>query len=206
MFSFNKQKILITLSLLVKTIFSNKKCPNLADSLLKLPNYKSDYFPCAYSGYIENLSKNIFYMYFKQNLDAKDTPLVINLGSGPGVSSLIGLFIENGPFIINKENNIENIYYRKDSLLNTSDLLYIDQPVGTGFSFINKNNNGKFCKTEKEVSEDLYRFIKGFINLHPESLNRKWFFSGSDYALKYALNIIEYLRNKPEIVYYFIFL
>jgi len=57
--------------------------------------------------------------------------LIIWFQGGPGCSGLYGLFNENGPFRIDENNNVVDSKYSWNSIAN---ILYIDQPVGTGFS------------------------------------------------------------------------
>lgn len=54
------------------------------------------------------------------------------LQGGPGGSSLFGLFVENGPFIITEDVQVlfRNYTWNRDFAV-----LYIDNPVGTGFSY-----------------------------------------------------------------------
>lgn len=54
------------------------------------------------------------------------------MNGGPGSDSLIGLFEENGPCSIN--DNLTAVY-NPYSWNNISNMLYISQPVGTGFSY-----------------------------------------------------------------------
>ena len=57
-----------------------------------------------YSGFIKsnkNLNNNLFYWLFMNNDASK--PLIIWLNGGPGASSLMGLFLENGPLIIKRD-------------------------------------------------------------------------------------------------------
>jgi len=56
-------------------------------------------------------------------------PVVIWLQGGPGGSSLFGLFAENGPFNVDKNMKL---VYRDFSWTNHLNVLYFDNPVGTG--------------------------------------------------------------------------
>jgi carboxypeptidase C (cathepsin A) len=54
------------------------------------------------------------------------------LTGGPGCSSEIALFYENGPFSFDEKN--KSLIYNEYSWNNISNLLFVDNPVGTGFS------------------------------------------------------------------------
>ena len=61
-------------------------------------------------------------------------PVTLWMTGGPGCSSEVALFGENGPCTVNEGGNatIRNPY----SWNGKSNLLYIDQPTGTGFSYV----------------------------------------------------------------------
>ena len=75
---------------------------------------------------------NIFYWLFESARDPLKDPILIWLNGGPGCSSMDGLFIELGPYRMNKDRSIsKNVH----SWHNFANLLFIDQPVGTGLSY-----------------------------------------------------------------------
>jgi serine carboxypeptidase 1 len=45
-------------------------------------------------------------------------------------------------------------------------VLFIDNPVGTGFSYV--DSSSAFTTTNAEIAEDLVNFIKGFLDAHPD--------------------------------------
>lgn len=55
------------------------------------------------------------------------------MNGGPGSSSMIGLWQENGPCNVNDDSN--STYLNPWSWNNDVNMLYIDQPVQTGFSY-----------------------------------------------------------------------
>ena len=90
-----------------------------------------------YSGLIEVPEPNrtrgdIFYWWFESRDDPKNDPLVLWLTGGPGCASEIALFYENGPYKIGEDN--QTIVSNPHSWNSHANLLYVDQPVGTGFS------------------------------------------------------------------------
>lgn len=87
-----------------------------------------------YSGYFsvgQNMS--MFFWFFEARNDPKKAPLATWFNGGPGCSSMIGLFQENGPcqFYNNDTEPSLNPY----SFNTYANMLYIDQPIGTGFSY-----------------------------------------------------------------------
>ena len=79
----------------------------------------------------------MFYWWFPSRKDPINDPLVIWLQGGPGCSGEFGLLAVNGPFKLTRLSNntddsilINNTY----SWNNRANLLYVDQPIGTGFS------------------------------------------------------------------------
>jgi len=53
------------------------------------------------------------------------------LSGGPGCSSELALFFENGPFGLNDDLSLK---FNPYSWNNVSNLLFVDNPIGTGFS------------------------------------------------------------------------
>lgn len=79
------------------------------------------------------------------------------LTGGPGCASEIALFYENGPYMFDESANmIPNPY----SWNTNANLLYVDQPVGTGFS-----SSGKleYARNELDVGKDMATFFRGFL-------------------------------------------
>lgn len=74
-----------------------------------------------------------------------EAPLVVWLQGGPGGSSLFGLFVENGPLGV--DANLD-VYVRKTSWATKYNMLFIDSPVGAGFSFTSSDDG---CANRKPV-------------------------------------------------------
>ncbi|KAH9624815.1 hypothetical protein KSS87_018131 [Heliosperma pusillum] len=121
----------------------------------------------------------MFYFFFESRR-SKEDPVVIWLTGGPGCSSELALFYENGPFKI--ANNLSLVWneYGWDQV---SNLIYVDQPIGTGFSY--SSNRRDIRHDEEGVSSDLYDFLQAFFTKHPELVNNDFYITGESYAGHY---------------------
>ncbi|KAM3070273.1 hypothetical protein ACMFMG_010109 [Clarireedia jacksonii] len=88
----------------------------------------------SYSGYVDVAEdQHIFWWFFEtRNGNPEEAPLTVWINGGPGASSMIGLFEENGPCRIDIDGNVVNNPY---SWNNVSNMIYIDQPTQVGFSY-----------------------------------------------------------------------
>lgn len=107
-----------------------------------------------------------------------DRPLVIWLQGGPGASSCgHGNFEEIGPVDVNL--NERNFTWVKDM-----NVLFIDNPVGSGYSFV---DNLKLLTTNnKQISEDLVSFMRVFLAKHTEFQNVPLYIFSESYGGKMA--------------------
>ncbi|KAJ6482567.1 alpha/beta-hydrolase [Mycena sanguinolenta] len=86
------------------------------------------------SGYVDVSSTvHTWFWFFAARTAPATAPFTLWLNGGPGCSSMIGLFQENGPCNVNSDGKttVLNPY----SFNNVANMLYIDQPTGTGFSY-----------------------------------------------------------------------
>jgi vitellogenic carboxypeptidase-like protein len=123
----------------------------------------------------------LFFWFFEAKTDAAKAPVVLWLQGGPGASSLFGLFTENGPFSLKTATKLSP---RKYSWHLNHNLIYIDNPVGTGFSFT--DDDAGYSKNEKEVGHNLYEGLKQFFMLFDELKDNDFFVTGESYAGKYV--------------------
>lgn len=136
----------------------------------------------SYSGYFtvdKTFNSNLFFWFFPAASNDKNAPIILWLQGGPGATSLIGLFGENGPFIVKRKKGLK---IRPYSWTNTNSVIYIDNPVGTGYSF---TGNG-YAQNETKVGEDLYNGLIQFFTMFPDLQKNEFFIAGESYAGKYV--------------------
>ena len=129
---------------------------------------------------------NLFYWLFK-NEQKTNAPLVLWLNGGPGSSSMFGLFMENGPLRVEKNGTGSGDFKiglptdGQGSWLDEADLLFLDQPVNTGFSY-----GDTYATTMNQISQEMLNFLTSFIfTEYPEYASRDFVISGESYAGKY---------------------
>jgi len=133
----------------------------------------------------------MFYWWFPSRSSRENDPLVLWLTGGPGCSSELALFVENGPFTVNEKTlELEKNNY---SWNNKANLLFIDQPLGTGFSSVDPNHP---VQDEDTVASDIYEFLMKFIQTYPEFKGRDFYIFGESYAGHYVPHTANFVFNK----------
>ncbi|KAI0531464.1 hypothetical protein KFK09_001019 [Dendrobium nobile] len=127
----------------------------------------------------------MFYFFFESRGKSSD-PVVVWLTGGPGCSSELALFYENGPFKIADNMSLIWSDYGWDK---ASNLIYVDQPTGTGFSYSTDVRDIRFG--EKGISDDLYDFLQAFFQEHSGYLKNELYITGESYAGHYVPAVTE---------------
>jgi cathepsin A (carboxypeptidase C) len=87
------------------------------------------------SGYLDIYEEDahFYFWMFESRSNPVDDPMVLWLNGGPGCSSMTGLLMELGPCSVDKETleTVVNPY----SWNNNATVIFLDQPIGTGFSY-----------------------------------------------------------------------
>ncbi|KAF7526239.1 hypothetical protein G7054_g10823 [Neopestalotiopsis clavispora] len=79
-----------------------------------------------------------------------DAPLAIWMQGGPGGTSLAGMLLENGPCKFDAETN--STTYNEHSWTEEFHMLYLDQPVPAGFSYMDNENTNQTLPARAEQS------------------------------------------------------
>lgn len=111
-----------------------------------------------------------------------EAPTIFWFTGGPGCSSLTALFFENGPYHFKDDTDPSSIYVNPWSWNEKANLVFIDQPVGTGFSYADANVEER---DEDEVAADMFLFFQGFYKKHPNLLKSDLYITGESYAGHY---------------------
>jgi len=103
-------------------------------------------------------SNMFWWLYGSTGTPSNEAPLVMWLQGGPGATSLYGDFMEIGP---------KDVYGkpRNTTWLNSANLLFVDNPVGTGFSYTNDIRG--YSTTDQEIADNLVLLMIGFLQKYP---------------------------------------
>ena len=144
-----------------------------------------------FAGLVELDKGDIFYWLFKSRNKDENCPLIVWLTGGPGCSGLDALFTENGPFKVNSDLSLE---YNPWSWNRETDLLFLDQPFGTGFS------RGSHLSNQEEVSEYLYKFVVEWMSKEEFRMymGREIYITGESYAGHYIPPFLSYVRERGD--------
>ncbi|KAG1654105.1 putative serine carboxypeptidase CPVL [Nymphon striatum] len=151
----------------------------------------------SYSGYFTinpKYQSNMFFWYFPATEATEDAPLLLWLQGGPGATDMFGLFVEVGPIKVTSDYKIIQKKYHWAKKYN---LLFIDNPVGTGFSFT-KSDKG-YAQNENDVSKDLYEALQQFLTLFPNIRDNDFYVTGESYAGKYIPAIAYKIHTENNI-------
>lgn len=108
-----------------------------------------------------------------------DRPLILWLQGGPGSSSTgYGNFEILGPLDVNLND-------RNFTWIKTHNVLFVDNPVGTGFSYVDEN---KYLTTNNsQIARDLIELLRGFYDKLPEFKTVPLHIFGESYGGKMAI-------------------
>lgn len=140
-----------------------------------------------FSGLISARKKSDAELFFWLFTNDDSDSLVIWFNGGPGCSSIdAGLLFEMGPvttplhpagFDNSQNGNHAPLTFNKYAWANVTNVMYIEQPVGVGYS-----HGSPQPQNEDEVAADFYHFLQNFFEIFPKMRKHRLFLVGESYA------------------------
>ncbi|WCJ35573.1 serine carboxypeptidase-like 7 [Euphorbia peplus] len=119
-------------------------CPKIAICQSKvefLPGYRGPLpfeLETGYIGLGEAEEVQLFYYFVKSEGNPKEDPVLLWITGGPGCSAVSGLLYEIGPLnfeVVEYNGSVPKLVLNPYSWTKVASIIFIDSPVGTGFSY-----------------------------------------------------------------------
>ncbi|EGG00649.1 putative carboxypeptidase cpdS precursor [Melampsora larici-populina 98AG31] len=167
-----------------------------------------------------NETRKLFFWFWPAESKVGENDLTFWTNGGPGCSALEALLQENGPVspdsiralesrprMLNESQSncwslIRQISWRLGqarpvrnlfSWTKASSMLYIEQPVGTGYSqgIVEAHN-------QTDISRDLFGFFQQWLKVFPEMKDKTFYLSGESYAGLYVPYLADYIYARQS--------
>ena len=104
-----------------------------------------------------------------------------------------GMFLENGPFRVQQDQTIK---FNPYGWIQNANMLYVDQPIGTGYSYSVSNNR---LKSLPEITTHFADFIQVFLATFPEYAKADLYLAGESFAGTYIPYFATELVSKASV-------
>ncbi|KIL59177.1 hypothetical protein M378DRAFT_15036 [Amanita muscaria Koide BX008] len=150
-----------------------------------------------------NETRKLFFWFFPPAEGGSLDDLILWTNGGPGCSSLLGLLQENGP--ISWQHGQAKPTPNQYSWTKISSMLWVEQPVGTGYS-----QGTPTAQNEEDVAAQLVGFLKQFLHVFSELKGKKFYLTGESVRIftrrhypmftKTFGNIADYIYTHPTLL------
>lgn len=143
-------------------------------------------------------TNQLYFWFFPSDNPAATNEIALWLNGGPGCSSLDGLLQENGPFLW--QSGTYAPQPNPFSWTNLTNMVWVDQPIGTGFSPAASGAPANITN-EEQVAMDFAGFWKNFMTLF-NLTGADVYIAGESYAGQYIPYIADYMLEQNNTEYY----
>jgi len=146
-----------------------------------------------FAGYVRvRLTRHLFYWFFESRGNPSTDPFILWMTGGPGCSGMLALLVENGPYKVGTNGSLVLNPYSWNTNAN---ILFIDQPVGAGFSY-NSNPLDLGVTSEKQMAEDMYAFFSKWFLANPKFSKLPFYIAAESYGGHYAPALARYIQQQ----------
>ncbi|KAL4565088.1 hypothetical protein LXL04_029171 [Taraxacum kok-saghyz] len=154
----------------------------------------------GYIGVGESDEVQLFYYFVESQGSPKDDPLILWLTGGPGCSGLSGILYEIGPFTINYANSTFEktmLEINPHSWTKMANIIFIDQPAGTGFSYAKTPE--AYITNDTLSTKYTYHFLRKWLVGHPKFLNNPLYLGSVSYGGIMLPMVVQEIYNGNEV-------
>ncbi|GKV00447.1 hypothetical protein SLEP1_g13133 [Rubroshorea leprosula] len=137
----------------------------------------------GYIGVGESNASQMFYLFVESQRSPSLDPLMLWLTGGPGCSVLSAFFYEHGPVAFDYDNyngSLPSLHLNSMAWTQGLNIIYLDQPVGTGFSYSLTDEN--YYVNDTKSAAQTYEFLRKWLLEHPQYLTNQLFIGGDSYS------------------------
>ncbi|XP_062023754.1 serine carboxypeptidase-like 18 isoform X1 [Rosa rugosa] len=172
-------------------------------NITSLPGFPGDLPFRLETGYIgvgDSDNVQLFYYFIESEGTPENAPLMLWLSGGPGCSGFSALAYEIGPLSFDYAHSFDNkpqLKLNPYSWTKVANIIFIDAPVGTGFSY---TNSWEEYPTLNDTisSAQTYEFLRKWLVDHPSFLYNPLYVGGDSYAGKVVPIIVQEISNGNE--------
>ncbi|XP_073103499.1 serine carboxypeptidase-like 1 isoform X3 [Elaeis guineensis] len=154
------------------TIFSCPSPVSALNTITHLPGFHGTlpfYLETGYVKVDEVNDAQLFYYFIKSESKPEEDPLMVWLTGGPGCSAFSGLVYEIGPLqfdVAGYTEGLPTLVYNPYSWTKVCNIIFLDSPVGTGFSYssVEKSYETGDTKAARQVHTFLREVIQMEMN------------------------------------------
>nr|CAB3479938.1 unnamed protein product [Digitaria exilis] len=138
------------------------------------------------TGYVEVDEEHgvrLFYYFIESERKPAEDPLILWITGGPGCSALSGLLFEIGPLKLDVAGYTEGfpqLFYFQDAWTKVSNVIFLDAPVGTGFSYA--RDEAGYNVTLTGLGRRIHTFLDKWLAEHQEFVSNPLYIGGDSYS------------------------
>ncbi|UZP38848.1 hypothetical protein NXS19_006664 [Fusarium pseudograminearum] len=107
----------------------------------------------------------------------------------------MGLFVGSGPCVVNRDGN--STHRSEYAWTDHANVVYIDQPVGVGFSKITDRDD--IAVSLEQGARDVHSFLSAFSqDVFPELAGRPWHITGESMGGHYVTGYTQHIASKEQ--------
>ncbi|XP_062157720.1 serine carboxypeptidase-like 13 [Alnus glutinosa] len=159
----------------------------LSSAVVKtLPGYDGELPFTLETGYIgvgDSEDVQLFYYFVESQRSPAQDPVLLWLTGGPGCSTLLAFFYESGPLAFTYSDyngSLPSLHVNPYTWTKGLNIIYVDAPVGTGFSYSNTSEG--YYSGDIESAVLTYEFLRKWMVEHPGFKSNQLYIGGDSYS------------------------
>ncbi|KAF3331008.1 Serine carboxypeptidase-like 3 [Carex littledalei] len=179
---------LLLLLILIVCCYSPWQIISAQKGITTLPGFDGPLPFSLETGYLEvdeEKGVEFFYYFIESESNPEEDPLMLWLTGGPGCSAFSGLVFEIGPLSFDLQgyrDGLPSLFYKADSWTQVGNIIFVDSPVGTGFSYSSTVEG--YQTSDSQTVPQLKTFLYKWLDKHTKFKSNPLYICGDSYSGK----------------------